>query len=241
MQRYFMIDIETTGINPSMNRLLQIAVLVADFENGYWVPGDSLVHYQGPPADDPFVPRNPFAIKYMQELYAECNRHPRLSADEVRSILLQFFWSHGCTGAKDTFLMGKCAANFDIPFLVQKGVLVPSGYETDPSDPTKEIFIGDFNHRIYEMSGAIELAKDVLGLGKDDDLSERAFSAYPEIEMPAGQKHDALYDCYYQLRVLNGLIRLTREGSLGIGVGAPNEGAQLELGLAAHHPLVSDR
>src|SRR5690606_39907279 len=94
------------------------------------------------------------------------------------------------------------------PFLVAKGCLHPSKYETGPDG--KDVRVGDFHYRIYELGGAVSLAQNVLGYSDRQALTEAAREAYPELELPEGKEHDAIYDCYRQLRMLNGLIRMTR-------------------------------
>lgn len=208
-RRHFMLDIETTGIDPTKEDLLQIGMLVLDFKDGFWHPGAAFRLDQGTRRQ----PESEFAKKHMVELYESCNRLDVLPAETLRKEVTDFFRQHGGTGSKDTFLVGWNASNFDVPFLVHKGALVPNTYETGPDG--KDVMVGDFHYQIYEIGGALSLAMDVLNRTDRKALVEEALTAYPEIQMPEGKQHDALYDCYRQARILNGLIRLTREGKVG--------------------------
>lgn len=208
MKPHFMLDIETTGIDPNKEDLLQIGVLALSYEDGFWRPGKILQIEQGCERQ----PESEFAKIHMKDLYARCNDLPFQSPSALRAQVTSFFKESGASGVKDTFLMGWNASNFDAPFLVNKGVLVPSTYETGPDG--KDIMVGDFHYQIYEMGGAISLAMNVLGRSDRKEFIEAAYAAYPEIEMPAGKQHDALYDCYRQTRTLNGLIRLVRNSNV---------------------------
>lgn len=203
MNKHFMIDIETTGISPKAEHLLQIGALELDFVDGFWQPGrafERVVHSDRQPSTD-------FARKHMVDLYRRCNDQPMAPAWLVRDELLKFFWSCG-TKSPDVYLMGWNATGFDIPFLVEKQVLEPSRYET--LEDGSEQRMGDFHYRVYELSGAVAVAENVTGIRRTE-LLVAATAAY-RLDMPDGNAHDALYDCYNQTRILNGLIRLLREG-----------------------------
>jgi hypothetical protein len=105
--------------------------------------------------------------------------------------------------------MGWNVTMLDIPFMLEKGYLRPFYRQTVEG---MEISTGDFHYRVYEQSGSISLAQCVLGVENRNDLVARAQVDYPEIALPEdGKDHDALYDCYRQLKVENGLIRLLRQ------------------------------
>lgn len=208
MEKHFMIDIETTGIDPIKEDLLQIGVLEVDYDEaaGFWTPGRSFELIQHTNRK----PESEFAKKHMAALYERCNVAAITWPSDVRGRLLHFFRECGAN-TPDVYLMGWNASNFDVPFLVHKNCLRPSEYETDAEG--KDVRVGDFHYRIYEIGGAVSLAQNALGYSDRNALTEDALAAYPEIEMPEGKEHDAIYDCYRQLRLLNGLIRMTRERS----------------------------
>jgi hypothetical protein len=200
-----MIDIESTGIDSNVEDLLQIGVVEVNFVDGFWKPCRTFEHLC-------YTWKNPeseFAKTHMAGLYARCQtidqseNRPEL----IRSRLLNFFKSCGAV-SPEVYFMGWNASNFDIPFLVAKSVLRPSKYVT--GDDGKDVMVGDFHYRIYEMGGAVALAADVIGVSKARcvELIKEALAAYPEIDLPNGAAHDAIYDCYKQIRILNGLIRM---------------------------------
>lgn len=204
MKPHFMIDIETTGIDPRFEELLQIGVLALTYRDGFWHPGKTLNIFQGTTR----APESEFARTHMQEIYRVCNGLPRRHPSGIRDEMRDFFRENGARGVEHTFLMGWNASNFDVPFLVHERVLIPSSYETGPDG--KDTMVGDFHYQIYEIGGSLSIAANVLNHSDRKALVEEALAAYPEIEMPAGKQHDALYDCYRQTRILNGLIRMTR-------------------------------
>lgn len=202
MEKHFMIDIETTGIDPTKEDLLQVGALEVDFKDGYWQPGRSIEIMLHSGAQ----PTTAFAKKHMAALYARCNQAPFIANAEVRDQLLAFFRECG-SNPPDVYLMGWNASNFDVPFLTHDRVLVQSTYQQN-ADGT-ETRVGDFHYRIYELGGAVSLAQNALGFGMDRaGLLSHARDIAPFTHLPEGKEHDALYDCYSQLRLLNGLIKL---------------------------------
>lgn len=203
MEKHFMIDIETTGIDPAKEDLLQVGVLEMDYREGYWWPGLSLeiIQHSGR------QPTTAFAKKHMAPLYAKCNDAPYQSPERIREQILAFFRECGAN-PPEVYLMGWNASNFDVPFLMHHRVLVQSTYQQN-ADGT-ETRVGDFHYRVYELGGAVSLAQNILGYGNDrEGLLKVAKEAMTETHLPIGKEHDALYDCYSQTRLLNGLIRLS--------------------------------
>lgn len=203
MEKHFMLDIESTGIDPGSEELLQVGLLEVDFVDGYWVPGRDyeMTHHTDR------KPESSFAKEHQAALYEKCNAAPVIPVEVSRDTILSFLKDCG-VNPPDVYLMGWNASNFDVPFLVEKKHLRRSTYVIGPDG--KDIRVGDFHYRIYELGGAISLAQNVLGCADREQLIEAAKAAYP---MPAreGREHDALFDCYEQLRILNGLIKLMRK------------------------------
>lgn len=197
-----MIDIEATGIDHAKEDLLSIGLLEADWDGKRWLAGASKEWFVHTDRE----PESQFAKEQMAELYAKCRAAPVLTTERLRWEVLEFLRSHGTTGATDTYFMGWNASNFDLPFLVAKGILVPSSYATVDG---KDQQVGDYHYRVYEMGGAISLAQNVKEEEREK-LIERAREALPVLDSPAGKKHDALHDCYTQLHLLNGLIQICR-------------------------------
>ena len=205
MEKHFMVDIEATGIDPAKEDLLQIGILEVDLQQGYWVPGRKAVWWQHTDRK----PESQFAKEHMAAIYEACNKVHWVDPKDMRQSINDFFTQCGA-GGPDTYLMGWNASNFDVPFLIHKGVIKPSDYETIDG---KDFRVGDFHYRIYELGGAVSLAQNALSLTDRSLLCDKARDAGAVVggfEMPEGKAHDALYDCYSQLRLLNGLIFLMR-------------------------------
>lgn len=199
-----MIDIEATGIDPAREELLSVGILEVEWNGNFWVAGrgrEWIVRYEGEPQSE-------FAKEHMVELFRKCNDAPLLTTERLRWEVLEFLRSCGPKGCDDTYFMGWNCSNFDLPFLIAKGVLQAGRYETIDG---KDKMVGDFHYRIYEMGGAVSLTQNVksykdrgklLADARDMDVEPKAF--------PPGKQHDALYDCYTQLKTLNGLIKIAR-------------------------------
>ena len=194
-QKYVMVDIETSGLKPSESEILQIAMLeVIKDPRGYFYPGRSfekILHFDKEVTDE-------WILKTHKDLLPRCKAATYQSPVEVRAEIVRFFQQ---TGQKNIYLMGLNASVFDYPWLVNKGYL-------------KE---GDVHYRIFELTGAYGLAQAVLHLNGDraDDRKtffEMANGSCEWIELPKGvSAHDAIYDCYSQLKTLNGCIKLLRK------------------------------
>lgn len=205
MQKHFMLDIETTGIQPDQHDLLQIGCLEVDFDpktrlwkSGKWI--ELLVHSDKKPQSE-------FAKENMAALYDRCNKAEYQPASYYRGALTSFFAVCGAK-APNVFIMGWNASNFDLPFLQHKGILRPSGYVTEYG---KDRQVGDTHYRVYEIAGAIGLALNVTGMERETLLDEALkLGLASGVKLPEGKDHDALYDCYKQLAQLNGLIEIMR-------------------------------
>ncbi len=205
MNKLIMVDIETTGIDPKKEDLLQVGLLQMSFVDGYWVGGTRLsiqVHSDRQPT-------TVFAKEHMVDLYKLSNEAPYISAKEIREQIIEFAKSFDMRPPNIKFA-GWNAGIFDVPFLVEKGILEPSVYEQRDG---KEIRVGDFHYRIYDITGALEFVKNIYQTESLDDikakfdvLTDRRHAALPE-----GKKHDALYDCVNQMNTLNDLLGLMRK------------------------------
>ena len=194
----FMIDIETTGVRPGEDDILEIGILEVEYgPEGLWVPGSA---YQTYVYSDK-QPVSEFAVKHMAEVYKAANETPKKTVAEVRGDILNFLKDRGCEGYNVVF-MGKNASGFDLPMMHAAGFLVPPGYVTTPEG--KDVRVGDHHYSIYELTGAVNLACDVLGLPRKDVEAAAMGGA-------TGGKHRAIGDCYDQLKLLNGLIKLMRK------------------------------
>lgn len=223
MNKHFMIDIETTGTNKETDDVLEIGIVPIELDNeGYWCPewvNDPngvgkifkelhLVIYSHT------QPENAFAKEHMSELYKKCNETNPLSHYKWAKDCIQDFIHEGVSlegGYDPKFFMGWNASNFDVEFLIQKGILDPSTYiEIDG----KEVLRGDAHYRIYEQTGALNLLLNATGFSKKTlfALGNDLIPEHIKCELPRGKQHDALYDCYDQINMMNGMIALAKRG-----------------------------
>lgn len=199
-QKQFMIDIESTGVSPE-DDILEIGIVEMDFSEGFWHHGRSFSQVVHSPA----YPVSAFAIEHMVTVYERSRQVEKLHPEVIRDRIVNFFKSCGKSG-HEVLLCGWNASNFDVPMLHWKQFLRPPGYVTRDG---KDLRVGDHHYRVYEMCGAIQLASDVIQ-EPYESFKERAKKECP-IELPVGLKqHDALYDCYQQIGILNGLIKILR-------------------------------
>jgi len=208
MEKHFMVDIESTGVDIERDEILQVGILEVTWAGRQWEPGRNLEFL----IRSERQPESAFAKEHMADLYRRCNEVKPESRSAMRNRILGFFLECGAKNVNETYLMGWNASNFDVPFLVAWQLLRPSRYETQPDGTDK--MVGDFHYRIYEIGGAVSLVQNLLNAPDRNGLLERARAAFPipPEQMPAGKPHDALYDCYSQLQLLNGLLCLARVG-----------------------------
>lgn len=205
-ENHYMIDIESTGVNQQSDEILEIALVQIEYKYPFWIPTGKfyhrVLHYAGQPV-------TPFAKQHMKELYKKCNdTDPQFNYELVGKEIRAFL--HGTTELQlPKLFMGWNASNFDVPFMFTKGLLTPSFYvEIDG----KEELRGDVHYRIYEQTGSLQVISDMSGLDRKTlELLAKDVNPVP-IELPKGKSHDALYDCYSQINMQNGLIQIGRLG-----------------------------
>lgn len=196
--KYFMIDIETMGTNFDRDDVIQIGILEVDKgADGYYRPGRSYLQYLYTEQE----PMNEWIRTNHADLLTVCRKEPYRSPTEIRAGILNFFRSCGVTELAQ--LMGLNAMGFDVPYLVNKRYMVK------PEQGKDNVLRGDYHYRVFELSGVYTVGMNVTGLDRRD-FFKVANDACPWIELPRGKKHDALYDCYAQLKTLNGIIRLLK-------------------------------
>ena len=119
-----MVDIEATGLNPKIDGLLQVAMVECYFNTNskVWSPEHKVNVF----FESTAYPKTLFAKKYQADLYRECREKGiefKTGVSEVQDFL------EGCEKDEDgrVVFMGWNASFFDLPFLVEKGVLVRPG------------------------------------------------------------------------------------------------------------------
>lgn len=193
--KLFMIDIETTGVEPQKEVVLQLAIVEMNFIGGLWEKGKTFNFIQHTDRQ----PTTKFARDHMVELYAACNKAPFVPPAKVREDVLAFCKSCGAE-PPNVFFAGWNAGIFDIPFLEYHGYLKTAKYIDDQ-------LTGDCHYRVYEISGALQLVANVRGNNEINLVLKEAQKMSPKLE---GARHDALYDCERQIHILNALIQMMR-------------------------------
>jgi len=207
MEKHFMIDIETTGVNKVEDEILEIALVEIEFIYPYWkmIAGreyHQILHYSGEP-----ITR--FAKDNMVELYKKCNETDKNEDYAKACTDIAMFIHEGSDFGTPKFFMGWNASNFDMPFMFEKKILTPSYYEEKNG---KETLKGDAHYRIYEQTGSLNVVSNLTGFSTKT-IKKMAEELNPtEIILPQGKQHDALYDCYWQIVLMNGLIEIGRLG-----------------------------
>jgi hypothetical protein len=203
----FMIDIETTGIDPETNDLLQIGIVAVRFaRDGYWHKGNSFQTFH----HTDMVPQSEFAKEHMAELFEQCRKQPLAKPETIRGEIIDFCYKEIGRPAMIHF-MGWNAGIFDLPFLVNKSILWPPGYETVNGKDKK---IGDFHYHVYDLNGSLDLLKNVLMEDSSKKVQDYldTLKGYPKYELPKDTKeHDAVFDCINQLNTLNAAISVFKQ------------------------------
>lgn len=222
-----MIDIETTGTDKTKDSILEIGIVEIEYRFAAWYPTGKefhrIFHYAG-------KPETPFAKQHMKELYEKCNNQPVvINVENAVNDLKHFLHaepytypveSHGrestATGEKipeiikPKLFMGWNAAGFDLPFMFHNKLLTPSYHHVLPDG--KEELRGDVHYRIYEQMGALNVITNMTGL-TEKTVKQLAMDLNPTgLKLPEGKDHDALYDCYKQIILMNGLIAIGKKG-----------------------------
>lgn len=203
----FMVDIETTGIDPETNDLLQIGIVAVRFaKDGYWHKGNEFSILQ----HTDMTPQSEFAKEHMADLFNQCNKQSLSKPETIRQEILEFCHKEMNRNTMIHF-MGWNAGIFDLPFLVAKSVLWPPGYETVNG---KDKQIGDFHYHVYDLNGSLDLLKNVLMEDSNKKVEEylATLKGYPKYDLPKDAKeHDAVFDCINQLNTLNAALSVFKQ------------------------------
>lgn len=207
MEKHYMIDIETTGICKTRDDILEIALVELEYKYPYWMMTGREYHRV---LHSKRQPETVFAQKHMTDLYKICNEtDEKYDYEFVAKEIKDFIYINGKeSGPK--FFMGWNASNFDIPFMFAKDILIPSFYEKVSEG--KEKLRGDVHYRIYEQTGSLNVVSNLTGLTRKTVKALAEDLNPTNIKLPKGKSHDALYDCYWQTIMMNGLIEIGRKG-----------------------------
>lgn len=210
----FMIDIETTSADKGTAEILEIGILACRVnKQGIFVPSDMPKEIRPPVyhtyLHHPGKPETNFAKEHQEELFKTCNDTPPKEHEAIREEILEFFKAHYVK--PPVYVMGLNASSFDMPILSRHGILKEALW-VDQEDGKQEL-VGDYHYRIEDITGARMLAMRVTGLPYNV-VTNAAMELCPEVQLPEGKAHDAVYDCYRQVKMYSGLIRLMRGGKM---------------------------
>lgn len=191
----FMLDIETTGVEPKKEEVLQIALVEMEWDGSQWKRGRDFNFFQHTDRK----PETKFALDHMKDIYERCNKEAKIPAKDVRQRILNFCKECGAE-TPNIFFAGWNAGIFDVPFLEHHGYIQPAKYVDGK-------LVGDCHYRIYDLAGALQLTANVKGHNEVNSVIKEAQKLAPKLE---GSRHDALYDCDRQIHILNGLIKILR-------------------------------
>jgi oligoribonuclease (3'-5' exoribonuclease) len=187
MEKLLMIDIETTGLKKGSDTILQIGILecIKNPTTCLYVPArtfNKLLFFDEVVIDE-------WILKTHKDLLPLCKTTEYQAPAIVRAEILAFFKQCGLD--KPT-MSGLNIGTFDLPFLEAAGYLKPE----------------DYHYRLYDVTTVIKLAQDVFNCDSKTIYSKAQDES--DLELPEGSKHESIFDCYYQLKTLNGVINLLR-------------------------------
>lgn len=219
----YMVDIETTGTGDD-DKIIQIALVPVMEKNGYLTPfwsskRKNILFFNFYQHVD-HEPKTEWAKKHQADLYKKCMNTVPSAPEKVREMILGFFKEAYNTAysilnnfddsqkAPIAKMIGKNASSFDLPRLSKEGYLQRMWQEEGPDG--KQIEMGDYHYRVEELTGYILGMCRATGLDQKT-IEKTALAIYPEVELPKDlELHDGLYDCFMQIRLYNGLIRMQR-------------------------------
>lgn len=195
----FMLDIEATGIEYGED-LLQIYILELDWVDNYWQPNRSFEFYQFTAK----LPESNFAKAHLRDIYRVCHDSSWVAPQKVRENILKFF--KDCGADRFPTLCGWCVASWDIPFLVAKDYLQMSAYDKENNHT------GDYNYLVDDTEGAIQHIAESYAVSREKIIERSRIIGrhITNITLPDSHSHNAMFDCYEQTILKNGLLAFQR-------------------------------
>ncbi len=136
----FMLDIETNGLDPFTQDILQIGILEVNERGDYYEPGKAFSRT----LYSTQKPGNAFCAETHKDLYPICRRTPITEPLEVRAEIRRFFSQCGAEGP--VHLMGQNLMSLDVPFMRAKNYFLEL----------------DTHYRVFELMPIASVAAKLL-------------------------------------------------------------------------------
>lgn len=203
-----MLDLETTGTDPKTTEILEIGAVLVELHEGVMTPKQNFhVYIQ---TDTKANPENPFVMKFQKNLYDHCNNLPKTenlekAKKEFKNFLDESFPNQN-PSKLDTLpqFTGQNFSVFDSQYLLHNGLLQASTHNE------KNEIKASYNYRSLEIQSYSIVLAQALGYKSATDFMNYAASLDTETELPEGNSHTALYDCYKQIKSFNGLMKILK-------------------------------
>lgn len=199
-----MTDLETTGVDPEVTEILEMASVAINFDGLKMKPIDHFHEYiftkTKPNIKDEFV------MKYQQGLYKKCNElNPALNLENAQNKFKAFVNKHypnqNLTDINSLpQFTGQNFSAFDAHYLVKNNFL-KKGYK----DENGKMY-SHYNYRSLELQSFSIAFSTMLGFKSSTEFIKYIASLDTETVLPEGSAHTALYDCYNQIKFYNGMM-----------------------------------
>lgn len=217
MKHLYMVDIETTGTSLEKDQILQLSIVQMIQDKGpLWDVGEVLNIYFY--TDVQPEQMSTYAKKHQCALYDRCRSSPYapFRSDAHRKVVVQMLngFIERCHGGMDDLsvarsllpFVGWNAAGFDMPFLVRDGLF------RRPEMTSEGHLMGTYHYRILDLQSLVSFFMTTRGYTDRESFLSNILSDVEDNTEALRQKHswtvdghDGLYDCFRQIRILNGL------------------------------------
>lgn len=193
--KLFMTDLETTGIDPTLTEILEIASVEVEFNGFSMVP---LSHYHAYiQTDTKANMKDKFVVDFQLGLYKKCNELSKDHSLENVKLGFQNYLKQVSPKALPQF-SGQNFSAFDAGYLLHNGFLA-KGWK----DEVGKMF-STYNYRSLELQSLILMGHNQSDMKYSDFMQfcKTLDDKTPKIDV--GGSHTALFDCYDQIRFYNG-------------------------------------
>jgi hypothetical protein len=197
VETYLMTDLETTGIDPTITEIMEIASVEVEFDGFSLTPKSHFHKYikinTPPNMNDEFV------VKYQLGLYEKCLNLPNENSKE-QAIKEWEEYKSKVYGKSQPKFSGLNFGAFDEQYLLVHGFL-KKGYKDD-----KGKMYSSYTYRHLELQTFIQVGAMQLGM-KTTEFCDKMVALDDSVQLPEGSAHTALYDTYRQIKLFNGCMK----------------------------------